>query len=90
MSKEEVQSLAGVDIVLGTNDRRNIVDIIKNYLNEKEEQSNTDDAFEEIAAVHSDKTRAYLKFKTVVTAFVPTALFRMHAVEYSRKLECAV
>ncbi|HHT86558.1 MAG TPA: tRNA (N(6)-L-threonylcarbamoyladenosine(37)-C(2))-methylthiotransferase MtaB [Clostridiales bacterium] len=88
MSKEEVQSLAGVDIVLGTNDRRNIVDIIKNYLNEKEEQSNTDDAFEEIAAVHSDKTRAYLKIQDGCNSFcsyciIPYARGRVR----SRKLE---
>ncbi|NLB61679.1 MAG: tRNA (N(6)-L-threonylcarbamoyladenosine(37)-C(2))-methylthiotransferase MtaB, partial [Clostridiales bacterium] len=69
MSKDDVQELAGVKIVLGTNDRKNIVKIIENCLNEKYEQSQADDSFEEIAAVHSDKTRAYLKIQDGCNSF---------------------
>ena len=64
---ETVSNLSGVNIVLGTNDRNSVVDVINNYLNDKDKHqiinSASDKSFEELSADESDKTRAYLKIQ---------------------------
>ena len=64
---EVVSALPGVNIVLGTNDRKKVADILNSYIAENRNHALTytadDTAFEELSADESDKTRAYLKIQ---------------------------
>ena len=64
---DAVANLNGVNIVLGTNDRLKIVDIVKEYLDSSTKSqirsASDDSSFEDLSADESDKTRAYLKIQ---------------------------
>lgn len=62
-----VAELEGVNIVLGTNDRNEIADVVLSYINanrhDKELHTASEEGFEDLTADESDKTRAYLKIQ---------------------------
>ena len=64
---EAVSALPGVNIILGTNDRNDIVNVIDRYLTEKRSgvfsHIADDTTFEDLSADESEKTRAYLKIQ---------------------------
>ena len=64
---DAVSALPGVNIILGTNDRQSIVEVIEKYINEHKEgifRHTADDSyFEELSADESENTRAYLKIQ---------------------------
>ncbi|WP_420806796.1 tRNA (N(6)-L-threonylcarbamoyladenosine(37)-C(2))-methylthiotransferase MtaB [Abyssisolibacter fermentans] len=69
IAPEEVSSMKDVDIVLGTNDRKNIVEYCEEFLKEKRKINAVNDImdideFEELSITSiKDRTRAYLKIQ---------------------------
>ena len=66
VSKNEIEKIDGVDLILGTNDKKNIIEIINNFQNNKQKDYISNLAniyeFEDFGRIlYTEKTRAVIK-----------------------------
>ena len=87
VAKEELEQFPEIDLCLGTNEKKDIVQIVDKYIKENISDVEMDDVFktEEYSdfgnITYTEKTRAVIKFKMVVIDAVLIVLFHMQEVE---------